>query len=468
MYNSTFDNSMLFTIFNSQVVCANLNFTQNVFYLSEDFLIVLEKNSDITFKDLFLEKSLLKDSMFVSISETTIVHFSNFLIENNTFSQFFSIQNSEKIFLKNLTFYKIQISKEINDKIGIFELFFCNFVLIEQTSLIQSISKENSFLGYIFAEISAILINEILIFNNSGNYSEDFLLIEVGIGINIKSSSKGSSTLEIKNSLFLSNSIISNEEFLGIAAPCGVIRLPQSRVLISLVFFENNLSTDYSTCLVITANSLSIKSSLFRNNSALKQEFLEKTSLSGTLIRDFFEFYMENSTFLLNQANFGTSLQMIVNSIYNPQILFVQKTRFLLNYAYDSSNVLHIFSNRLSRLVIFEECDFIKGKSDGLSGLFFFGTHSGPFFQKYTFSFCNFIENIGSYFGSIIEHYPANPNNCFISFYYCFFLSNKLSNMYDSATVGLLIDVWGEAISEDPQNFAIFTNECYFSGIIFL
>lgn len=466
LYNNTFTNVSLLRIFNSYVFCSNLNFTQNSIYNQKDFLIVLSNNIYVSFEDLFFGDNKANLTLFL-VKNSQIVQFNNFLIEQTIFPQFFFIESSEKVFFQNISFYKVQLTKEINDIGGIFEIFSTNFVYIEYASLIQSFSKDNIFVGFIFREITNLLINEMLIFKNFGNYSERTALNKVGIGLYVEINSNYDNVFEMQNSLFLSNLIITNIDFDGVAAPCGIFFLINTEMGISDVFFENNMSTDYGTCLVISANILSIANSLFLNNSAWMDEFLEKNTLSGTLIVDFFQFTLYNTTFVLNKANFGTCFQMKITSLYNQQIFLAQNNKFLVNYAYDCSNIFHIFSNTLSRIVKFLECDFIKGKSDGLSGLFYFGTKYGPFSQNYSFISCNFIENIGSYFGSIIEHYPTNPNNCFIIFDSCTFLSNKLLNIFDSYTCGLLIDVWGEAVSEDSTNFDIFTNKCYFSGIFF-
>lgn len=454
--NNSLQSSYFLLANESEISFEAVNFTHNTVHSAFESLIHIENSPFSLFSKTFFTE-FEANIQLISIFGIKLLNVIDSIIENSRFPCFITLYNCEKFSFINTSFYDINLTESANG--GILNINQISNVIIIKSIISKCSSQENYVLGYFFKEIAYILIEELLVSHNFMNYSMKINHYDSGIGIYVQNLNKNSS-FQIRNSLFLMNTVITHPTLSGVSAPCGVLSALDGIIEIFSLFSESNLSTDYCTCFVITADKLTIKNSFFLNNSAFVKEFLLSATLGGSLILDFFQFSLFNTSFALNEAHSGSCMQMKIKSNYNLQTFLAQKNKFFANYAYHTSNILHIFSNSYPRIVTFEECDFIKGKSDGISGLFYFGTKSGPFYQNYSFFSCNFIENTGKTYGAIIEHFPSNPNNCFLYFGFCNFKANSLTK----GEGGLLFDVWGESIGENLENYAIYTHNCLFAG----
>ena len=382
----------------------------------------------------------------------------------------FYVSYAENLFIFNSTFNQnIFIDGQANQTFGgILNIYNSKNIVLNSLFIFGSYSETMKIIGIYGVELSYLLIISCSFYENSVNITitQDFTTVDIGVVFNIEMTDEGSVVIE--NSVFSQNLLMIDpslqiQDFQGV--PCGIIMNSQGKLQISQTTFENHLSSDHGLCLDLTVQTIILSETTFYNNSVVFSESLELNTMRGVLYIDFSNITIFNSIFSSNQANLGTSIIIKLESLFEFQTLYMNNSLFVENYAYDASNAIYIDSNEYGRMFFVENCSFLYGQSDGLSGVFFFVTTSGSSYQNYSFYQCDFIQNAGSYFGAIAEHYPTYPNSCFLYFELCQFVDNFLTVDDPENVYAVIFDVWGEALeSLDDNNFAVHTKNCFFMG----
>ena len=472
-HNIFIENSWI-SAFLGNLTLTNITFDDNIINCDLNSFISINEEFDNCFKENVLIISKLNVSnnyistSFLNSNGMKSVIMNDSLFQNNSALMMISISNSQNISIFNTSFQnnKIIWSDNIQNSGGNLQFLSTNYISLNLFFIYACYSEVNKVVGLFVLNVNSLILMNCTFAKNIGNYTKNIENSNNNLGVVLYFYMESSeSVLLIQHSFFSQNQLLSKEQsFEG--APCALIILPKGRLEIYETIFENNLSEDFSTCLNLIGQTIVISNVKFIQNGGISIDVLQKNTFSGVLVIDFYNLTILQSNFILNEANLGTCIILKRKSAFEFQILFAETVNFIGNYAYDSSNVLHVFSDEMQRLFIFKKCNFIQGKSDGLSGLFFFGTKSSSIFQNYSFYECVFLQNSCNNFGALMEHYPPNPNNCLIYFESSQFLDNFLTNK-DANVQGILFDVWGEALgSTEDKIYAIHVKNCFFSGKI--
>ena len=475
LQNNTFLNNVWIRTTKTENFLINITcFDNTVHSIYEGFIFIDDViNNDLNqgfsiLNELKILRNYINTSFFKTNGTTSLI-LNNSLVMNNYFCSMVFCENSYNITVYNVSLVNntIIFSKHLGQTLG-GNLQFLNIeeILLNFLLICECYSEDGKSTGISALNIDFLYINNCFFSKNIGNYSNNVVNYNFGVALyffddNLKS------YLKIERSLFIKNQIIfQNEKFLK-GAPCAAIFIKKGSLEIKESFFEDNLSNDYCTCLTLTVSLIMINLSSFNRNKGNNSNDLKNPTLSGALVIDFYNLTIIRSNFTWNQAYQGSGI-LIPESIFQLQIFFAERMNFFGNYAFFSSNAIYIFSFECNRSFVFKQCLFILGKSDGFSGIFFFGTINGLILQKYSFYECYFLKNYGDDFAAIIQHFPPDPNNSFLYFELCEFIDNELTGENLFLRESIIFDIWGEGLGNlEEENYAIHTKNCIFSGDFF-
>ena len=480
--NNTLNNTVFLSALYSRVNLGNMSILNNSIDMNtSSFLLITDDEYNSPNENfLIIENLRIKDcnieTHFLNLNGTSNVVMIDSEFINTTFILMILISNTRNTTISNTSFINNIISAypTLYNLSGSLHFEDNHYILLNLLDISKCYSddEDSKTLGLYSSNVDLLLLTNCSFVQNVRNYEKRDNNPIISVVFYFETNTYDNSLIIINDCFFSQNVLIMNEDFILEGAPCGVALIPIGRLEFHNTIFENNLSTDFSICLDMSVHTIVIDHVLFHNNSAYSLEDIQKSTLSGALVMDFYNMTLINSNFTFNSANQGSCLLFKLesiffnqNNLFDFQILTAIQLNFIGNYAYYSSNAIHIFPNEYNRLLLLKDCNFIKGRSDGFSGLFYFGTKTSQMIQNYTILGCHFIRNYGFNYGVVIEHYPPNPNNCYIYFESCTFLENQLLGEDISQLQGLVIDVWGEALENSKDMiYAIKSKNCFFSG----